>query len=150
MYARAIIPSPASTACTWQRAYPGRGDQLRVMRADLRGVLAGCPCKDSVVFLANELAANAIRHSSSRAAGWFTIRVHDTPGDHVRAEIQDQGSSWDGDLSASPEHHGLWFLRTTADTFGTGGDQAGWIVWFQVNYPQTTTGPDDAAPAKGA
>lgn len=150
MCARAIFPSSVAPVCTWQRTYPGRDDQPQVMRADLAGVLAHRPQADMIIFLVNELATNAIRHSGSRMTGTFTVRVHDTPGDHVRAEVEDQGSAWNADLHASPPRHGLWFLRTMADDFGAGAGQDGWIVWFRIDDPAAPDGAGGTTPAKGA
>jgi two-component sensor histidine kinase len=150
MCVRAIFPSSVTPVCTWQQTYPGRDDQPRVMRADLAGFLARRPQADSVLFLINELATNAIRHSGSRMTGSFTIRVHDAPGDHVRAEVEDQGSTWTADLHASPPHHGLWFLRTMADAFGADEGSDGWIIWFRINDPPAPDGTHPAAPATGA
>ncbi len=109
----------AGTARTWEAAYPGRADQLRHVRAALRPQLRGCPVADEVLLLASELAANAIAHSDSgQPGGTFTIRLHHH-GDHIRAEIQDQGSTWDGDLARSARHrHGLYLLLTLSTQCG--------------------------------
>jgi hypothetical protein len=46
-------------------AYPGRVEQVSMVRADLRAMLNGCPVADDVILCASELAANAVRHSRS-------------------------------------------------------------------------------------
>jgi hypothetical protein len=49
--------------------YPGRADQIRLVRADLRTVLDDCPLADDVILCASELAANAVLLSRSRRPG---------------------------------------------------------------------------------
>ena len=89
----------------WERPYPGTTDQVRHVRAALREFLAGCPVADDAVHLLSELSANAIAHSDSgRSGGAFTVRAEHFPGSYVRGEVEDQGSTWDGDLPGSARH----------------------------------------------
>jgi hypothetical protein len=54
---RALAPRTASVT------YPGTTEQIRAVRADLRGLLGDCPIADDVILCASELAANAAIHS---------------------------------------------------------------------------------------
>src|SRR5205823_5367068 len=119
----------------WERTYPGAVSQVRLVRAAVRSLLDGCPAADDAVLVVSELAANAIRHSASGAPGGsFTVRLRHACGDHVRAEVQDQGSDWDGDLAASARHpHGLGLVMALATACGTGrGPGRSRLVWARV------------------
>ena len=79
-----------------------------------------------------------IAHSDSgKPGGTFTVRLTHIPGDHVRAEVQDQGSStWDGDLRASARHpHGLYLLLTLSTRCGTGHGTRSRTAWFRIDLP---------------
>ena len=63
----------------------------------------GCPAVDDATLLLYEIVANAIAHSASGGPGdTFIVRVSHVPGDHVRAEVQDAGSDWHGDITGRP------------------------------------------------
>jgi serine/threonine-protein kinase RsbW len=124
-------------ARTWQQTFPGEPDRLRQVRAALRTFLDGCPATDDSLLLVSELCANAITHSASgKPGGTLTVRVRHIPGDHIRAEVEDAGSDWDGDIAGSASHpHGLYLLLALAAAYGTdGGDQAR-VVWFRLDEP---------------
>jgi serine/threonine-protein kinase RsbW len=142
------LPPAARTAVAagaWQRTYPGLPAQARIMRADLRPLLAGCPAVDDVLLLASELAANAIAHShSGRPGGTFTIRLTHEPGCGVRAEVADQGSTWPGDLPVSAQPpHGLYLLQALSTACGGRRDGPSRIVWFRLDH---CCGPAPALP----
>jgi len=138
MQQTATAPPPADPARMWEATYPGTADQVRHVRAALKSHLRDCPAADDVILLADELAANAIRHSRSRLpGGTFTIRVQHFHGDYVRAEIEDQGNTaWDGNLSRSARHpHGLYLLLTLAPDCGVDDSRHGRTIWFRIDYP---------------
>ena len=134
----------------WERPYLGTTDQVRHVRAALREFLAGCPVADDAVHLLSELSANAIAHSDSgKTGGAFTVRAEHFPGSYVWGEVEDQGSTWDGDLPGSARHpHGLYLLERMASDCGT--EQIGrvHVVWFRLDYPSPR--PLAALPAPGA
>ena len=136
MQQTATAAVPAGPARSWEAAYPGRADQLRHVRAALRPQLRGCPVADEVLLLASELAANAIAHSGSgQPGGTFTIRLHHHR-DHIRAEVQDAGSTWDGDLTGSARHpHGLYLLLTLSTQCGIDPGPHSQTAWFRIDYP---------------
>src|SRR6266700_2065723 len=122
---------------TLERTYPGRLGHGQQVRATLRSFLDECPVADEVIVVVWELAANACLHSnSSRPGGQFALTVHDFTGDYVYAEVRDQGSTWDADLSQPAERpHGLYLMQQLATTYGAAGGRRGWIIWFTMNYP---------------
>ncbi|HEV2256054.1 MAG TPA: ATP-binding protein [Streptosporangiaceae bacterium] len=149
MQQTATAPPPAGPARTWEATYPGTADQVRRIRAALRSFLDDCPVADDVILLADELAANAINHSNSgRPGGIFTARAEHIHGDHVWAEIEDQGSAtWDGNLSRSARHpHGLSLLLALALRCGTGGSPHARTIWFRIDCP--TPGSLPTAPGR--
>ena len=129
--------APPTGASTWEATYPGTPSQLARLRADLRLLLADGPLADDVLILASELAANAVTHSDSRRpGGTFTVRLEHQHGSHVRAEVTDQGSSWDGDLTAAAGRpHGLYLLRALSTCCGVRGGAPARTVWFRIDYP---------------
>jgi hypothetical protein len=129
--------APPDLAWTWQQAFSGTPDQLRHVRAALRTFLDGCPATDDIALLVTKLAANAIAHSASgRPGGTFTVRLWHVPSDHVRAEVQDTGSNWHGDIARSADHpHGLYLLLALAASYGTDGSGRSRTVWFRLDEP---------------
>jgi serine/threonine-protein kinase RsbW len=118
--------------------YPGRADQIRLVRADLRTVLAGCPLADDVILCASELAANAVLHSRSRLrGGTFTVKVTVSEGPRIRIAVEDNGGSWVGAASSvEVGHHGLDIIRALASDWGIDGDNARHIVWAVLGWSQ--------------
>lgn len=150
MHQPATAARSAHPARTWEASYPGTADQVQRVRADLRPLLADCPLANDVIAVVSELAANAVTHSDSRrAGGTFTVRVGYRPGEHVRAEVADQGSTWHGDLARSArDQHGLQIVLALATACGTSRDEAGTTVWFRVDHPARPA-PGPALPGAG-
>ena len=131
---------------------PGTASQAGQVRAALRSVLGGCPAADDVLLVVSELAANAIAHSDSgRPGGTFTVRLGHACGHHVRAEVEDQGSSWDGDLDASARHpHGLYLVTALSAACGTDrgpgrvrDEYPGWSVFWDKAFGVWRAAEDD-------
>jgi len=76
-------------------------------------------------------------HRSSRR------RLDHRPGDRIRAEVQDGGSSWDGDLARSARPpHGLYLLLTLSARCGTGHGPRSRTTWFRLGYPPVPAAND--------
>jgi anti-sigma regulatory factor (Ser/Thr protein kinase) len=116
------------------RSFPGRRDQVRHARAFVARFVEGCPTADDAVLLVSEMAANACAHSASgRPGGSFIIRAQVSVGGRVYAEVEDQGSSWDGRFGMAKSPHGLYLLRSLSTECGTRRGDRGWITWFVLD-----------------
>jgi serine/threonine-protein kinase RsbW len=129
--------TPDATQAT--RTYPGTADQIAAVRADLRGLLAGCPIADDVILCASELAANAALHSDSRLPGaCFTVHAEIYPGGYAWIEVQDNGGTWTEAVPDPTRGHGLDIIRALASDWGIDGGQASRVVWARVDWPDLT------------
>lgn len=141
---RAALPSPAITPRqphVHTRSFPGTRQHVGQARKFIAAVLPGCPHLDDVVLLISELAANACAHSASGSpGGTFTVRAEVHPGTCVHAEVEDQGSTWDGNIAFAGCPHGLFLLRQLSADCGTRRGKHGWVTWFTIT--------SQAAPAK--
>ncbi len=133
----ATQPPPAGPNSPWEQTFPGTPDQLRAVRAALRPALRGFPPADDIILLTSELCANAILHSGSgQPGGTFTVRLHRAGGHSVHVEVQDQGSTWDGNLHRSARHaHGLRLVLDLAAACGAVPGPAACTVWIRINHP---------------
>jgi len=75
---------------THNTTYPANAEHIGQVRADLRGLLDGCPVADDVILCASKLATNAVLHSDSRKPGGeFTVRAEIVPWHYARIEVKD-------------------------------------------------------------
>ena len=120
-----------------ERRFSGRLDQVREARAFMAAILRGLPAADDAKLLISELATNACTHTASwELGGTFTVRVERSTG-HARVEVEDQGSSWNGNLSNAEPPHGLYLLQALAASCGTYPGIQGWITWFTLATPKS-------------
>jgi anti-sigma regulatory factor (Ser/Thr protein kinase) len=144
MGVRAMLP-PAMLAkpVSWRgcaQSFPGRNEQVRLVRAFLASFLDGAPGADDAVLLISELATNACTHSTSgNTTGRFTVRAEFCLGLCIHVEVEDQGSAWDGNVSNAEPPHGLFLLRELSTTYGTLRGKHGWITWFTIASSPTST-----------
>jgi serine/threonine-protein kinase RsbW len=135
------VPAPKALALrTTGATYPGRTEQVRAVRADLRGLLDRCPMADDMILCASELAANAALHSdSARPGGEFTVRVKVSPGDYAWIEVEDDGGPWITTVADSDRRpgRGLDIIRTLAADWGIDGDHHSRTVWVRLDWPVT-------------
>jgi serine/threonine-protein kinase RsbW len=133
---RVLRPAtPPAGTVTFSCAYPARPDQLRLVRADLRGLLAGCPAADDVILCASELAANAAIHSeSSRPGGTLTMRAEIRRGQHARIEVDDAGGPWADPVSDPDRPHGLDIIAAFTTAWGVTDTAAGRTVWARLPW----------------
>jgi serine/threonine-protein kinase RsbW len=122
--------------CAPEVTYPGRPEHVRQVRADARGLLAGCPAADEVILCLSELAANAVLHSDSRRpGGTFAVRIKSCSGAYVRIEVEDDGGPW---LVPAPDPgsgRGLDIIRVLATEWGVTTSPAGRTVWAWFDWP---------------
>jgi anti-sigma regulatory factor (Ser/Thr protein kinase) len=131
------VVAPGRPASILEQSYAGQIEAARRVRPLLRAFLNHCSVADALVTVVWELAANACLYSDSALpGGHFSVRVHDFPGDHVYADVQDEGSDWDADLATAAScPHGLFLLQQLGATYGTAGGRRGRIIWFTIDYP---------------
>ncbi len=146
MRERATLPPPPVSWQNCARSFPGCPGQVSAVRALLADFLAGFPAVDEAVLLASELCANAVTHSASgRPGGTFTVRVR-LAGTYLQAQVEDQGSGWDGRLGPAEPPHGLYLLRALSAACGTFPGTCGWVTWFTLtpgHQPRRSPPPGD-------
>lgn len=134
---------PGHGGWTLEQAFCGSLDQVACVRAAVRLVLEGCPVADDVVLMLSEVAANAVAHSDSgKQGGKFTVRLKHSPGHCVWGEVEDEGSSWDGNLAGSArDRSGLFLVLALSSACGvTGGTGDSLVVWFFKQYAEDCAG----------
>ena len=138
MYTHLTPPPSTPAPCAPQyctRFFPGRDDQVRLARALTERFHDGHPAADDAVLLISELAANAIAHSASgQPGGTFTLRVQVRDG-CVRGEVEDQGSHWDGNISAASHRTG------STCSASAGGARRADHGWAPVSPPRPRLTP---------
>jgi serine/threonine-protein kinase RsbW len=132
------MPTPATSAIaprTSTCTYPATRDQVGVIRAELRALLADCPGVDDIILCASELATNAVIHShSAQPGGTITIQTDIRPGDHVRIEVRDDGGPWSQPARDADRPHGLDIVRALASDMGITETPAGRAIWTQLDW----------------
>ena len=117
-------------------SFPGRRDQVSRARAFVAQFLGGHPATNDAVLLVSELAANACAHSASgQPGGAFTVRARVSDGGCVYAEVEDDGSLWDGTFGETGSPHGLYLVRALSAECGTRPGALGWVTWFVLGRP---------------
>ncbi len=112
--------------------FGGRREQVGQARAFLAAFLGDWARVDDAVLLIGELGANAVVHTGSgEPGGLFTVRAA-LAGPWLRAEVEDQGSSWSGRLEDAECPHGLFLLRQLSARCGTRRSRSGWVTWFAL------------------
>jgi anti-sigma regulatory factor (Ser/Thr protein kinase) len=137
----AAPPGPLRTPVEYTRVYSGRADQIRDVRAFLAGILRGCPVANDAVLIGDELATNAVRHSSSGDThGQFTVHAEIHEPDYLWIEVEDQGGPpWAPCTPDGEAWHGLSIVREIAGgdaNWGIDGTPRGWVVWVRLNWTE--------------
>jgi anti-sigma regulatory factor (Ser/Thr protein kinase) len=124
-----------TTATTdYAGTYHGRAEEVSRVRREVASHLGRCPVADDIVFIASELAANAILHTQSRGST-FTVRCHASPG-QVRIEVEDLGGPW-RPRNPGDRPHGLDIIQalTGPDQWGTQATASGGrTVWARLTW----------------
>ena len=149
----------AETVVLGAIAIPGRGEQVRVARAFVAGVLRELAAADepapgdavpddpvpgesvpdaevldNAALLTSELVTNAIRHTrSGESGGSVGLMVAAVP-DGIRVEVTDSGSAASVPVvkqdSYTCDGHGLFLVEAVAREWGCRRSGAGTTVWF--------------------
>lgn len=138
-----VLSSRTPGLRSFGRAYPGRPEQVHWVRSDLAAVLNGCPVADDTVLVASELAANAVRHSSSRRpGGLFSVRAEVCAGERIWVQVEDQGGVWADHRPRDDRPHGLDIVHAIAGegNWGIDGDATlGRVAWARLDWPGCAT-----------
>jgi anti-sigma regulatory factor (Ser/Thr protein kinase) len=129
-----VSSAAAQTAISYQRTFPGRADQVGLVRRDIASHLDGHPAAGDTVLIASELAANSVLHSAS-AGEHFTVRCQACPG-HVRIEVEDLGGPW-RPRQPGDRPHGLGIVQALTGPDGWGTQPTGTggrIVWARLSW----------------
>lgn len=132
-------PVPSALAPrTLDATYPGRPDQIRQVRADLRAVLGNCPVADDAILCASELATNAVLHSrSGLPGGTFTVRAASRKFASICIEVEDKGGPWSSPpTNGQLGRHGLDIVRGLASQWAIEGGETRRIVWAVLDCPR--------------
>jgi anti-sigma regulatory factor (Ser/Thr protein kinase) len=138
----------AETVVLGAIAIPGRGEQVRVARAFVAGVLRELAAADAAMadeavldnatLLTSELVTNAIRHSrSGESGGSVGLMVVAVP-DGIRVEVTDSGSASAPVVkqeSYTCDGHGLFLVEAVARDWGCRRSGASTTVWFSLGLP---------------
>jgi serine/threonine-protein kinase RsbW len=119
---------PVPAAC-YVDIFPGRADQVRLVRRAVASYLTGCPAADEAILIVSELAANAVTHSASRDR-FFIVRAEWFP-DYVWVEAEDLGGPWRCRQPAG-RPHGLDVVEALVGRDGWGVEtttERGRVVW---------------------
>ncbi|MGN9782532.1 ATP-binding protein [Nonomuraea sp. ZG12] len=126
---------------TWRRTFPGTLDQIPYARHFTRYLLAESDHRHDAELITGELAANAVRHTTSgRSNGTFIVEISRTTAtttigvyDYGRGGVPRFGRLFGIDA----EHgRGLAIVAALADQFGYEGDEEiGHRVWARMVQP---------------
>jgi anti-sigma regulatory factor (Ser/Thr protein kinase) len=128
-----------AAALRWWRIFPGEGGQLRELRQWLKDLLPECVTRDDAIVIANELAANAVRHTASGRGGQFSVQVT-VAGGLLRVTVGDSGGPSAPFIISDPmsEHgRGLRLVQELSVGMGVSGGERGRFVHAVLEW----TGP---------
>ena len=130
------------------RVFPGEPGQVRRVRAFVACVLAGCPAREALLTCVSELAANAIAHTASGAAGGvFAVEVVRPEPGVARVAVTDAGGPREpairypdepADLDCLAEGgRGLALVAACSSSWGyrDADEGAGRVVWAEATWP---------------
>jgi anti-sigma regulatory factor (Ser/Thr protein kinase) len=129
-----VTTAPATQATRYQRTYPGRAEQVSLVRHDIARYLAECPAADDAILITSEFAANAAIHSASRDE-FFTVRCQLSPS-QVQVEVEDLGGPWNPRPRDTTRPHGLDVIQalTGSGNWGITGDSTGRVAWARLTW----------------
>lgn len=137
-YARHHTANADPPALLWQRAFPGRPEQVREARHWIAGLLPACEPREILVQIASEFCANTIEHTHSGApGGQFTVHLA-WSARTARLTVGDDGArEAPAVISATLEQEhgrGLDIVDFLAADWGFAGDESGRWLWADVPW----------------
>jgi anti-sigma regulatory factor (Ser/Thr protein kinase) len=124
----------------WSKEFAGIPECLVEARQFTYAVLGDVEGAHIVALVADELAANAIKHSASgEPGGEFVLRLA-VFGDRCWVRVDDQGGPKAPALCAADEEdeagRGLNIVSTLAAAWGFDGDENARSVWAEIHFGQ--------------
>jgi anti-sigma regulatory factor (Ser/Thr protein kinase) len=120
----------------WRQIVAGEETSLSAVRAWVAALLPACPARDDVILVANELCANAVRHTASGRGGNLGAEITVWPP-VVRVSVADAGSEQEPrviERAAGEAGRGLLLVRELSAQVGVLGDQRGRLVWADIPW----------------
>jgi anti-sigma regulatory factor (Ser/Thr protein kinase) len=123
------------------RVFPGESVWLAEARAFVAAALADCPARETLLTCVSELAANAIAHTASGAAGGvFAVEVSRPADGRAMVAVTDAGGPGEPSLRDADElaedGRGLALVAALASRWGHYRlDDGGRTVWAEVAWP---------------
>lgn len=130
-------PAADEPPASWRRSFAGEACQVREMRQWLRSFLPECPVKDDVVYVACELATNAVQHTMSGQGGWFGVEVIIRDHEVIRVAVADGGGPGTPRIVDQPgceNGRGLRVVRALSICDGCAGGEDGRQVWAEIPW----------------
>jgi serine/threonine-protein kinase RsbW len=124
----------AASAYTCTRSFRATADQVGEARRFLAQILGDCPLTVDAVACLSELAANSVRHSSSRRpGGCFTVRASLRPAG-LRVEVEDEGGPWGHRQEPGDEcGRGFVIVGALASDWSITGNESTRTIWFELS-----------------
>jgi serine/threonine-protein kinase RsbW len=124
----------AAPAHTCTRSFRATADQVGEARRFLAQILGDCPLAADAVVCLSELAANSVRHSSSRRpGGYFTVRASLRP-EGLRVEVEDEGGAWGHRQEPDDEcGRGFVIVGALASDWSVTGTESTRTIWFELS-----------------
>lgn len=126
-----------------RRSFPGEPRQVSEMRNWLKSFLPEFPAREDVLYVASELATNAIKHTRTGQGGWFNVEIVVRGGEGIRMAITDAGGLTTPRIVDEPdcEHgRGLRLVRALSASDGYSGDESGCLVWAEIPWKGISEG----------
>jgi serine/threonine-protein kinase RsbW len=133
---QARTSTTSSPALRSWRVFPGKADQLRLVRQWVRDLLPPCEVLDDVLLVVSELGANAVCHTASGQGGQFVIEIA-WAAETVRVAVADEGGPLEPRIIEAPHGEsgrGLQAVCELSASTGFSGDVNGRLVWADVPW----------------
>lgn len=134
----------------WSKEFAGRPEHLGEVRRFAIAVLGDHDAAHTVALIADELAANAVKHTVSGVPGGeFVVRLA-VFGGWCRVRVDDQGGPMSPSLHAAGDDEeagrGLAIVDMLAERWGVEGDERSRSVWADILFGKVPTVPGPAGP----
>ncbi|ACU77406.1 putative signal transduction histidine kinase [Catenulispora acidiphila DSM 44928] len=135
----------------WSRGFAGRPECLSEVRCFILAVLGDCDTAHVVALIADELVANAIKHTASGGPGGELVLRLTRFADRCRVRVDDQGGSTMPAVRVAEDDEeagrGLTIVALLSAHWGVDGDEKARSVWAEITFDEVAAIP--GPPANG-